>query len=180
MFCPECGHPTDPAPFDRYKAHQKRPGMTAVMRRICARFLAVLGQSPKASDRAHMCSLSTVTADHRCKEGTSMALHHAAPGEVMKLRSISDPGATTSALVKTDSFETIHLIVRAGDNIPDHRVDGSMSLYCIEGETAIDTPEGERLLRAGDWLYLAPGAPHAVRGITDAGLILTILFDRAE
>jgi quercetin dioxygenase-like cupin family protein len=32
-------------------------------------------------------------------------------------------------------------------------------------------------MRPGDWLYLGPGTPHAVRGITDGALLLTILFD---
>jgi quercetin dioxygenase-like cupin family protein len=107
-----------------------------------------------------------------------MDIHHAAAGEVMRLPAISDPQAKTAALVKADSFEAIHLVVRAGEHIPDHKVEGSMSLYCIEGEAAIVTQAGERRLSAGDWLYLQPGAPHAVHGITDAGLILTILFDR--
>lgn len=107
-----------------------------------------------------------------------MAMHHAAAGEVMKLRPASNPEVKTTALVKTDSFETIHLVVRAGDHIPDHKVGGTMSLYCIEGEIIIDMENGERRLGAGDWLYLGPGAPHAVRGIFDASLILTVLFDR--
>ena len=107
-----------------------------------------------------------------------MAIHHAAAGEVMKLRSASDPEAKTAAIVKTKSFETILLIVRAGEHIAEHKVAGSMSLYCIAGETAIDTAGGTRHLHAGDWMYLEPGATHAVRGIIDASLILTVLFDR--
>lgn len=106
-----------------------------------------------------------------------MALHHAAAGEVMKLQSASNPDAKTKALVKTDSFETIHLVVRAGDHIPDHKVEGSLSIYCIAGEAAIDVQQGERRMGAGDWLYLERGAPHAVRGIADADLLLTVLFD---
>lgn len=107
-----------------------------------------------------------------------MALHHAAAGEVMKLRSAANTEAKTTALAKTETFETIHLVVRAGEHIPDHKVAGSVSIYCIEGETAIDIQQGERRLREGDWLYLEPGAPHAVRGIADAALLLTVLFDR--
>ena len=107
-----------------------------------------------------------------------MALHHAAPGEVMKLVSIANPDAKTTALVKTDSFEAIQLIVRAGEHIPAHKVAGTLSLHCIEGEAAIEGEDGEHLLAAGGWIYLEPGAPHAVRGITDAALLLTILFDR--
>jgi len=107
-----------------------------------------------------------------------MAKHHAAAGEVMKIPPISKSGVKTSALVKTDSFEAIHLVLRAGEHIPDHQIGGSMSLYCIEGDATIDTPEGERLLCAGDWLHLEPATPHAVRSITDVSLILTVLFDR--
>lgn len=107
-----------------------------------------------------------------------MAIHHAAAGEVMKLRPASKPDAKTAALVKTDTFEAIHLVVRAGDYIPGHKVAGTLSLYCIEGEVALDKTDGERRLEAGDWVYLAPGAPHALRGITDASLVMTILFDQ--
>ena len=107
-----------------------------------------------------------------------MAKHHAAAGEVMKISPISESGIKTSALVKADSFEAIHLVLRAGEHIPDHKIGGSISLYCIEGDATIDTPDGERLLCAGYWLYLGPGTPHAVRGITDASLILTVFFDR--
>jgi len=107
-----------------------------------------------------------------------MAKHHAAAGEVMKISPISESSVKTSALVKADSFEAIHLVLRAGEHIPDHKIGGSMSLYCIEGDATIDTPDGERLLCAGDWLYLEPGTPHAVHGITDTSLILTVLFDQ--
>lgn len=106
-----------------------------------------------------------------------MAIHHATAGEVIKLRPASNAEAKTIALVKTDSFETIHLVVRAGEHLPKHKVAGTLSLYCIEGEVAIDTEDGERRVAAGGWLYLEPGASHAVRGVADATLILTILFD---
>jgi len=107
-----------------------------------------------------------------------MAMHHAAPGEITKLRSISDAEARTTAIVKTDSFEAIHLVVRAGEQIPDHKVAGTLSLYCMEGEAVLGMPDGERSLCTGDWLYLEPGTPHSVRGIKDARLLVTVLFDR--
>ncbi len=107
-----------------------------------------------------------------------MALHHADAGEVMKLPSVSDAKTKTAALVKTDSFETIHLVVRADERIPDHKVAGSISLYCVEGSAIIGTDDGERRLTAGHWLYLEPEAPHSVTGVTDASLVLTVFFDR--
>lgn len=106
-----------------------------------------------------------------------MALHHATPGEVMRLRSVAESDLKTIALVKTDSFETIQLVVRAGEQIRRHAVAGSMSLYCIEGEAVLELDDGERRLGAGDWLYLGPHAWHAVRCVSDASLLLTILFD---
>lgn len=107
-----------------------------------------------------------------------MALHHAASGEVMRLRSLTDADAKTVALVKTPSFETVHLVIRGGEHIPGHAIAGSLSLYCIEGEAVVELEEGERRLDPGDWLYLTPQVRHGVRGITDASLLLTILFDQ--
>jgi len=80
--------------------------------------------------------------------------------------------------MKTDSFETIHLIVPAGGEIPEHMIGGSLSLCCLEGEAIIDIPGGEARMKQGDWLYLDPQVLHAIRGVTDAGLLLTVLFDR--
>lgn len=107
-----------------------------------------------------------------------MALHHAAAGEVMRLHRLADADTKTAALVKTRSFEAIHLVVRGGEYIPGHAVRGSISLYCIEGEALIELDEGERRLGVGEWLYLEPQARHAVRGVTDTSLLLTILFDQ--
>lgn len=108
-----------------------------------------------------------------------MALHHAAPGEIMALRSNEDHAVTTSALVKNDAFEAIHLVVRAGHQLKDHAVRGALTLYGLEGVVLIDLEDGKRRLSKGDWLYLQPNTRHAVRGVEDAGLLLTIHFDHA-
>lgn len=107
-----------------------------------------------------------------------MALHHCRSGEVTTLGSVGDAAARTVALARTPSFEAVHLVVRAGETIPPHRVDGSMTLYCIAGHVRFDggTPPD---LRAGDWLFLDPGAPHAVEAVADSSLLLTILFDES-
>lgn len=107
-----------------------------------------------------------------------MALKHVEPGEVVDLRPLGPAlgQAKTSALVKSDRFEAVRLIVPAGTTIPTHQVDGYITLLCIEGRVVLG---GERdiELGAGDWVYLERGAPHSVRGIQDASLLLTILFD---
>ena len=101
-----------------------------------------------------------------------MALVHAAPGEIVNLGA----GEKTAALVKRDRFEAVRLVVVAGATIPTHQVDGFITLYCLEGHAVLEAGR-EIALRRGDWVYLDRNARHAVRGIEDSALLLTILFD---
>lgn len=105
-----------------------------------------------------------------------MALNHAEPGEVVNLRVGGAAGSKTAALVKRDRFETVRLVVPAGVTIPTHQVGGFLTLYCLEGH-AVLSAERDIDLKTGDWTYLDRGAPHAVRGVEDSALLLTILFD---
>lgn len=106
-----------------------------------------------------------------------MARHHATSGEAIRLRRREEADAQTVALAKTPSFEAIHLVVRANEAIPLHHVEGSVTLYCIEGAVALVVNDEMSELHVGDWIYLAPGVPHALHGIEDSGVLLTILFD---
>ncbi len=106
-----------------------------------------------------------------------MALPHADPREVVHLGSLAPThGATgTIALVKSDRFEAIHLFVPAGTTIPPHHVSGYVTLHCLEGHVTLGPLEIE--LSAGDWVYLERGDQHSVQGVTDARLLLMIMFD---
>ncbi len=109
-----------------------------------------------------------------------MALKHARAGEIVDLRPFSGSigEARTAAIVKTNEFEAVRLVVAAGSQIPPHKVPGQITLHCLEGHVELGL-EGERLeLRAGDWVYLDGGAVHALKGIEDASLLLTILLGR--
>ena len=105
-----------------------------------------------------------------------MALIHAKPGEVVHLGARATEPEKTSALVKTDRFETVWLVVPAGTTIPTHRVGGFVTLYCVEGHARIGL-DSEIDLRPRDWVYLDRDAPHAVQGVADSVLLLTIFFD---
>lgn len=105
-----------------------------------------------------------------------MALHHCRPGEVARLGALDVRATATAALARTPSFEAIHLVVRAGQSIAPHSVAGSMTLYCIAGHVRIESDLPAEL-QTGDWLFLDPGTPHAVKAIADTSLLLTILFD---
>lgn len=109
-----------------------------------------------------------------------MALKHAQAGDVVNLRSPHPPfeASKSSAIVKRDRFEAVRLVVTAGSTIPVHHVPGYITLQCIEGRVAFEAGR-EIELAEGDWIYLDRNAPHALRGIEDSLLLLTILFDDA-
>jgi len=108
-----------------------------------------------------------------------MALHHAQHGEVVHLSGLGVDGddAHTTALVKTEAFEAIHLLVHAGAVIPPHHVAGQATLHCLRGKVSVLLGDAAAILQAGDWMYLDGGEEHGIEGIEDAALLLTILFE---
>ena len=109
-----------------------------------------------------------------------MALHHIKPGEVADLAPLQEKlGDTkTSALAKSNSFEAIRLVVPAGKEIPVHEVPGERTLHCLEGRALLQLDSETIELSTGQWVYLEGGKRHAVKGIEDTSLLLTILFVR--
>ena len=108
-----------------------------------------------------------------------MALPHAKPGEVVDLRPLGSGlrEAKSAALVKTEQFEAIRLVVPAGAEIPAHDVAGHITLHCLEGRVTLGLGVASVELGAGDWIYLDRGEAHSVKGLEDASLLLTIMFD---
>ncbi len=106
-----------------------------------------------------------------------MALRHAAPGERVRLASAASvPDARTLALVKTDAFEAMQLVLRAGEKIAPHAVPGYATIHCLEGSVVLRTDE-DIPLGAGEWLYLERGERHSLSAIEDSSLLVTILFE---
>ena len=110
-----------------------------------------------------------------------MALHHASSGEVVTLGPLGTglAEASTRALVKTDSFEAIWVILQAGEDLPAHSVSGRFTLHCLEGRVAIELADESTELAAGQWVYFDGGIPHALRASEDSSLLLTILLPAA-
>ena len=108
-----------------------------------------------------------------------MALRRAAAGEIVDLQPFGPnlKEAGTAAIVKTDRFEAIRLVVRAGTEIARHQVPGPITLHCLEGRVRLGLESSALELAAGQWLFLEGGAPHSVTGIEDSALLLTILFE---
>ncbi|MGZ5819257.1 MAG: cupin domain-containing protein, partial [Burkholderiaceae bacterium] len=59
-------------------------------------------------------------------------------------------------------------------HVPEHAVDGPITVQCIEGEVSVDMGSKHRIIRAGDLLYIAAGAPHELLAIKNSSLLVTI------
>lgn len=107
-----------------------------------------------------------------------MAIHHAAPAEIFDVRPLgaSFSGARTNALVKTDTIEIIRIVLPAGKRLPPHRVDGEITVQCLEGRVLFNADGTDHELAQGQMLYLAGGATHELRGVEDSSVLVTILL----
>jgi quercetin dioxygenase-like cupin family protein len=107
-----------------------------------------------------------------------VALQHAKPGEVVDLRPLGSKlkEVKTAAIIKSDRFEAVRLIVLAGTEIPPHKVPGNIMLHCLEGCVSLGLAESSLTLSSGEWVYLGGGEVHSLKGIEDSSLLLTILL----
>ena len=107
-----------------------------------------------------------------------MAIPHAKSGDLIDIGPLGPSLAATATrvLVKSPTLEVIRLVVPAGKDVPEHTAPGDITVQCLEG--AVDcTAEGRtQRLVPGQLLYLAAGAPHALRGVENASVLLTILL----
>jgi len=107
-----------------------------------------------------------------------MAIPHAQPGEIVDLRPMGPAVATTktTTLVKTSTLELIRLVLPAGKDIAEHKVAGEITVQCLEGEVEFTGAGKTQTLKAGQLVYLGGNEPHAVRAVTDASVLVTILL----
>lgn len=107
-----------------------------------------------------------------------MALQHAKPGEIVDLRPLGGKlkDAKTAAIIKSEHFEAVRLIVLAGTEIPPHKVPGNIMLHCLEGRISLGLTDSSITLSSGEWVYLTGGEIHSLKGIEDSSLLLTILL----
>ena len=109
-----------------------------------------------------------------------MALHHAGSGEIVHLGPLGPAlkDTATTAIIKSDRFEVIRLIIHAGAEIPSHEVSGIIMLHCLEGAVELGLKDSAVKLNAGDWIYLDGGETHSLEGLEDSALLLTIIFNK--
>ena len=108
-----------------------------------------------------------------------MSIQHAKPGEVIQLPLGPALGSSkTTTLAKTAGLELIRLVLPTGKEIPTHKAPGEITVQCLEGRVAFTTEGKTQELTPGRLLYLSAGEPHAVKGIEDSSLLVTILLSK--
>ena len=107
-----------------------------------------------------------------------MALQHAASGDRISLKRSDDDIAsfTSVALAKTGHMELMRILVTKDKPIPEHSVEGEVSIVCLEGELEIDAYGKSTPLKPMEMMYLSGGVPHAIRATEDSVGLMTILL----
>jgi len=107
-----------------------------------------------------------------------MATHHASPGEIVNLDTWAEDLASekTKAIVKTDKMQLARLFIRAGNELPNHKVSGPIIVHCIKGRIQFTAMATTQEISQGELIYLMSGEPHSVSAIEDSIVLLTIIF----
>ena len=109
-----------------------------------------------------------------------MAIEHAVSGQAFGVRPLGTglAAARTSAIFKSKDLELMHLVLLSGKGLPSHRVDGEITIQCIEGRLKVSADGREQVLEAGDMVFLAGGMPHAVDALADSSALVTVALLR--
>ena len=106
-----------------------------------------------------------------------MSQHHPAPGELIDVRPLGDKLVDTAsiALVRTDDFEVMRLVMSQGKSIPEHAVPGELTLQCIEGTVEVQALDKTQPLQAGQMIYLKGNTPYALLALQNSSVLMTVL-----
>lgn len=109
-----------------------------------------------------------------------MAIPHAEPNQVVSVGPLGPDLAATKTwtLLKTERMQVIRLVIPAGKEIPAHQAPGEITVQSVEGRVAFTASGRTQELGPGQLVYLTARETHALRGIEDASLLVTILSRR--
>lgn len=106
-----------------------------------------------------------------------MSLHHATSGELIEIRPLGDKltDSASIALVRTNDFEVMRLVLPKGKSIPEHEIEGELTLQCLEGSVEVDAQGQRQQLQAGQMIYLQGKTPYALSAPENASVLMTML-----
>ena len=109
-----------------------------------------------------------------------MALHHAASGEIIDVRPLGEKlkQEIPITLVKNSHIQVFRYVLLKGNEFAEHKVREGITVQCLEGVIEFTSHERTQILRAGELVYLAGDVPHALKGIEDASVLVTIALGK--
>lgn len=111
-----------------------------------------------------------------------MAIKHASSGELIDLRPLGAPLADSQSttLFRDEQLKIMRIVMPAGKELPDHAVEGPITMQCLEGVIEVTAHGTTKTMRAGALMYLASKVPHSLRATEDASVLVTIVVERPE
>ena len=109
-----------------------------------------------------------------------MALHHAESGEIVDVRPLGEKlkHEVPITLVKTPLLQVFRYVLLEGKEFAEHKVQGGITVQCLEGAIEFTSHERTQLLQAGELVYLAGDVPHALKGVEDSSVLVTIVSSK--
>lgn len=106
-----------------------------------------------------------------------MSLPHPGPCEPIDVRPLGARlgDASSTALFRTDDIEVMRLVLPRGKSVPEHHVEGEMTLQCLEGTVEVRTGGKLQRLQAGEMLYLFGRTPYSLTAADDTSVLMTML-----
>lgn len=106
-----------------------------------------------------------------------MALIHPVSGDMIDIRPLGNKLVDTpsTALVRTDDFEVMRMVLPTGKSVPQHHVAGELTIQCLEGTVELQAHDKTQALHAGDLVYLQGDVPHALYALENSAILVTML-----
>lgn len=109
-----------------------------------------------------------------------MALHHAAPGEIINLANPEQdaPQDASTALFRTDDIEVIRRVLLPGKTVPPHEVNGDITLQCLTGAATLIAHGKAQVIPAGHLAFVSAGEPYSLAADEESIVLMTIVRTR--
>jgi quercetin dioxygenase-like cupin family protein len=107
-----------------------------------------------------------------------MALHHATSGEIIPLRPLGAklPESPSVALLKAHQLEVMRLVLPEGKSIPEHHVEGELTMHCLEGKIDLRAQGKSQTLQAGEMVYLEGKVPYSLHALEHSSMLMTVVL----
>jgi quercetin dioxygenase-like cupin family protein len=108
-----------------------------------------------------------------------MSLPHANSGDLINIAPLGDKfeGAVSHAFLKTAHIELMRLVLPAGKSMPEHWVEGEVTLQCLEGAFELEAHGRRQTVQVGQMVYLGPRVPHALHAQGNTSVLMTVLLN---